>query len=62
MLSKLKRLPKRLPAKFRGGVFVEYILLVTLVGLGLIVGLTTLRSALINELSDLANAINAINS
>ena len=46
----------------RGAVFVEYLLLVTLVGIGVIVGLATLRGALINELGDLANAINAINS
>ena len=62
MLSKLKSIPQRFPKKFRGGVFVEYLLLVTIVGLGLIVGLTTLRGALINELQDLANAINAINT
>lgn len=46
----------------RGGVFVEYLLLVTLVGIGVIAGLATVRSALVNELNDLANAINAINS
>jgi Flp pilus assembly pilin Flp len=44
----------------RGSVFVEYVLLVTLVGLGVIVGLATLRGALVNELIDLANAIDAI--
>lgn len=62
MPSKFKNFPKRLSKKFRGGVFVEYLLLVSLVGLGLIVGLTTLRSALLNELQDLADAINAINT
>lgn len=46
----------------KGAVFVEYLLLVTLVGFGVIVGLATLRSALVNELMDLANAINAINT
>lgn len=45
----------------KGAVFVEYLLLVSLVGLGVIVGLVTVRSALINELQDLANAISAIN-
>jgi len=46
----------------KGAVFIEYLLLVTLVGFGVIVGLATLRSALVNELMDLANAINAINA
>ena len=40
--------------------FVEYILLVTIVGIGVIVGLALVRVALVNELQDLANAINAI--
>lgn len=46
----------------RAGVFVEYLLLLTLVGIGVIAGLASVRSALVNELNDLANAINAINS
>lgn len=53
---------KRLRRRRRGAVFVEYLLLVTLVGIGVIVGLATVRSALNNELNDLANAINAINT
>lgn len=52
----------RLKSRLRGVVFVEYLLLLTLVGIGVVVGLATLRSALINELTDLANAINAISS
>jgi pilus assembly protein Flp/PilA len=44
----------------RGGVFVEYILLLTIVGLGAIVGLAVLRNALIDELNQLAQAIAAI--
>ncbi len=44
----------------RGGVFVEYILLLTIVGIGVIVGLATLKDALISELNDLAAAITAI--
>ncbi|MFN0197558.1 MAG: Flp family type IVb pilin [Planctomycetaceae bacterium] len=59
MLKKLKATSQRL--RIRGAVFVEYLLLVTLVGIGVIVGLATLRGALINELNDLANAINALN-
>jgi Flp pilus assembly pilin Flp len=43
-----------------GSVFVEYILLVTIVGIGIIVGLACLREALVNELLELAAAINAI--
>lgn len=63
-----KRVLTRRPGKptaakrSKGAIFVEYLLLVTLVGLGVIVGLAALRSALINELLDLANAINAINT
>jgi hypothetical protein len=44
----------------RGSIFVEYLLLVTIVGIGVIVGLACLREALVNELVELANAINAI--
>ncbi len=44
----------------RGSIFVEYILLVTIVGIGIIVGLACLREALVNELLELAAAINAI--
>ena len=43
-----------------GGVFVEYLLLLTIVGIGVIAGLATVRSALIAELLDLANAIASI--
>lgn len=44
-----------------GGVFVEYLLLLTIVGIGTIAGLATVRAALIAELIDLANSIAAIN-
>ena len=44
----------------RGGVFVEYLLLLTLVGIGTIAGLATVRGALLNELLELAAAIAAI--
>jgi len=40
----------------------EYILLTSLVGIGLIAAMATVRDALINELGDLARAINAINT
>ena len=39
----------------------EYLLLLTIVGIGVIVGLVSVREALVNELIDLAGAINAIN-
>jgi pilus assembly protein Flp/PilA len=55
------KLLKWLREKRRGSIFVEYLLLVTIVGIGVIVGLATVRDALHNELLDLANAINAIN-
>jgi Flp pilus assembly pilin Flp len=60
-MNRLKNKLRQLRTQVQGAVFVEYLLLVTLVGIGVIVGLATLRSALINELNDLANAINAIN-
>ena len=44
----------------QGSVFVEYLLLLTIVGIGVIAGLATVRSALIAELLDLANAIASI--
>lgn len=43
-----------------GAVTVEYLLLVTLVGIGVLVGLATVRDALVKELNDVAAAINAI--
>uniref|UniRef100_A0A7C4LQ51 Uncharacterized protein n=1 Tax=Schlesneria paludicola TaxID=360056 RepID=A0A7C4LQ51_9PLAN len=52
--------PVKAPAVRRGSVFVEYVLLVTIVGIGVIVGLACVRTALVNELIQLANAINAI--
>lgn len=44
----------------RGAVTVEYLLLVTLVGIGVLVGLAAVRNALVEELDDVATAINAI--
>ena len=44
----------------RGEVFVEYILLLTIVGIGVIVGLAVLKDSLLTELSELADAILAI--
>ena len=44
----------------RGEVFVEYILLLTIVGIGVITGMAVLRSSLINELAELATAIDGL--
>lgn len=41
----------------RGSIAVEYLLLSTIVGIGLIVGLACVRDALVQELKDLAVAI-----
>jgi pilus assembly protein Flp/PilA len=60
-MKKMILLSRRLWTQVRGGVFVEYLLLVTLIGIGVIAGLATVRTALLNELNDLAAAINAIN-
>lgn len=49
------------PASTRlGSIFVEYILLLTLAGIGTIVGLVAVRGALVEELKDLAGAIRAL--
>lgn len=61
MLNKLQEKSHKLRRRIRGSVVVEYLLLMTLVGIGVMVGLNTLRWALITELNDLANAITAIN-
>lgn len=60
-VRRLKNRVQTSRSRRKGSVFVEYILLVTIVGIGVIVGLACLREALVNELLDLANAINAIN-
>jgi len=60
LMQTVKRLWNRLRSEVEGSVFVEYLLLLTLVGIGVIAGLAAVRLALINELKDLADAINAI--
>ncbi|TWT51582.1 hypothetical protein KOR42_34700 [Thalassoglobus neptunius] len=52
---------KKSKKSLRGTIFVEYVLLLTIVGIGVLVGLACIRTALVNELIDLANAIEAIN-
>lgn len=59
-MSSVHKWLRRLREDRRGGVFVEYLLLLTIVGIGVIAGLATLRGALLNELLELAEAIAAI--
>jgi len=54
MLSEQRR---RRNALRRGSVVLEYLLLATSVGIGVIVGLAVVRDALVTELKDLAFAI-----
>ncbi len=53
----LSNLWRRIIRQVDGAVFVEYLLLVTLVGIGVIAGLAAVRVALLNELQDITNAI-----
>lgn len=48
---------RRRARRRRGSVVLEYLLLCTIVGLGVIVGLAVVRDALVTELKDLAFAI-----
>jgi len=54
MLSEQRR---RRAKQRRGSVVLEYLLLATIVGIGVIVGLAVVRDALVTELKDLAFAI-----
>ena len=59
-MSYWKQLWCRLWRHKNGSVVVEYLLLITIVGIGAICGLAAVRTALIAELIDLAKAITAI--
>lgn len=59
-LHRLFQIINHLRRDTHGAVFVEYLLLLTIVGIGAIAGLATVRAALIGELFDLAEAIAAI--
>lgn len=59
-MSNLRSCLQRLAREIDGGVFVEYLLLLTIAGIGAIAGLVTVRGALLNELLELAAAIDAI--
>lgn len=56
-MSALQRTFRRLAGDTHATVFVEYLLLLTIVGIGAIAGLAAVRGALINELLELAAAI-----
>lgn len=56
----MKQALRQLAKDVCGGIFVEYLLLMTIVGIGVIAGLATVRGALLNELLELAAAIAAI--
>jgi pilus assembly protein Flp/PilA len=56
-LTMLRHRLNRGPNRRLGSIAVEYILLATIVGIGLIVGLACVRDALVAELKDLALAI-----
>ncbi len=56
-MHSLLNLWRRIVRQVDGAVFVEYLLLVTLVGIGVIAGLAAVRVALLNELQDVTNAI-----
>jgi len=56
----LSRVFRRLAADTQAAVFVEYLLLLSIVGIGAIAGLAAVRGALINELLELAGAISGL--
>ncbi len=60
VMKRLLATIKRLRDEVHGAVFVEYLLLTTLIGIGVICGLAVLKDALIAELGDLAAAIRQI--
>lgn len=53
--------PSRSKAQRRGVLTLEWILLVTVIVIGIIGGLGIVRNATMSELQDLANAITALN-
>jgi Flp pilus assembly pilin Flp len=60
VMTRIKNLWRRLKQQDQGAVFVEYLLLLTLVGIGVIAGLAAVRVALLSELDDLVQAISNI--
>jgi Flp pilus assembly pilin Flp len=56
----MRKMMQKLWQDDAGIVALEYLLVATIVGLGLVVGLSNLEIALDNELTELANAITAL--
>jgi Flp pilus assembly pilin Flp len=59
-MNALIRQFRRLLFRTDGSVCVEYLLVLTIVGVGAVVGLATLRDALIDELTDLAESVSLL--
>ncbi len=59
-MKRMANILRKLARETDGAVFVEYLLLLTIVGIGAIAGLAAVRGALINELIELADAIVAL--
>jgi len=59
-MKRMTRLFRQLRAQVDGSVVVEYLIMLTLIGIGVIAGLATVRTALLVELQELAAAIDAI--
>jgi len=57
VFQRRKQLDRSAKHRSRGAIVAEYILTLTLVGIGAIVGLVAVRNALVAELKDLAMAI-----
>ncbi len=51
---------KRVSQRLRGTIVVEYLILITIVGIGICVGLALVQGALLHALRGLAHAIKAI--
>lgn len=56
------KLVRKTVRRRRGSVFVEYFLLVSIVGIGVIAGLATVKHSLHVELLELAGAIDALSN
>ena len=56
-----KKLPSRKRSRRRGGLTMEWMLLMTVLVIGIIGGLGAVRNAIISELQDLADAISNLN-
>lgn len=60
MKRRLRKKLRHLVHQTHGSVCVEYLLLLTIVGIGAIVGLAAVRNALVAELTELADAVSTL--